>query len=482
MQTASIPHLPMLRHGKIYKSLDHIEVNHCHSGAPLALVSQANGGLVRRDLARMRESFDVLQAFSTGKLLDTCKQAGELFLNESLPFGSEGETQSPSDYIEMLSATSGLPHTLCRRNMAKIHQVFTEMPTILRGLTRGLDLSILDRGFGTQDGIPVSYHPVTTSLGVVLPSNSPGVNSIWMPSIPLRIPVVLKPGREEPWTPWRIIQAFIAAGCPPAAFTYCPTDHEGAGLILKTCGRALVFGDQSTIAQYENNPAIQAHGPGWSKILIGDDWVDRWPEFLDTLVSSVTDNGGRSCINTSAILVPRCGREIAEALAKRLAALIPAHPSDGQACLSAFANPKMAEFIDSTIEEGLATPGARDMTAVCRQSPRHVITEYGHFILPTVIYCESIDHPLANREFLCPYTSVVEIPQKLMVGKMGYSLVVSALSEDPDFIQQLVRSPSVERLNIGLIPTSHVTWDQPHEGNLFEFLYKRRAIQSAQPF
>lgn len=69
-----------------------------------------------------------------------------------------------------------------------------------------------------------------------------------------------------------------------------------------------------------------------------------------------------------------------------------------------------------------------------------------------------------------------------MIEKMGYSLVVTALSEDSDFIGKLVLSPMVERLNIGPIPTTHVSWDQPHEGNLFEFLYKRRAIQSSRPF
>ncbi|GMV67419.1 MAG: hypothetical protein AMXMBFR75_32090 [Candidatus Hinthialibacteria bacterium] len=482
MSSASIPHLPILRRGSPYESLDRLEVAHCQSGLPLASISQANGGLVRRDLARISESFEILQAIPTGKLLEICRKAGELFMNERLPLGSGGETESPADFVERLSATSGLPYTLCRKNMAKIHQVFTEMPSILRGLTRGLDLSILDRGVGAQDGVPISYHPVTRSLGVVLPSNSPGVNSIWMPSIPLRIPVVLKPGREEPWTPWRIIQAFIAAGCPPQAFTYCPTDHEGSNLILNSCGRSLVFGDQSTIAQYSNNPGIQAHGPGWSKILIGEDWIERWPEFLDILAASVTDNGGRSCINTSAILVPRKGREIAQALAQKLSAMKPLPPSDEGACLSAFANPRMAEFIESSIEDGLAAPGADDMTAGYREGPRYLKTDYGHFILPTVIFCESIDHPLANREFLCPYTSVVEIPQAQMIEKMGYSLVVTALSEDSDFIGKLVLSPMVERLNIGPIPTTHVSWDQPHEGNLFEFLYKRRAIQSSRPF
>jgi hypothetical protein len=29
------------------------------------------------------------------------------------------------------------------------------------------------------------------------------------------------------------------------------------------------------------------------------------------------------------------------------------------------------------------------------------------------------------------------------------------------------------------MPTCQVQWEQPHEGNLFEFLYHRRAIQRA---
>jgi hypothetical protein len=35
----------------------------------------------------------------------------------------------------------------------------------------------------------------------------------------------------------------------------------------------------------------------------------------------------------------------------------------------------------------------------------------------------------------------------------------------------------VDRLNLGAIPTNRIVWDQPHEGNLFEHLYGRRAIQ-----
>ena len=49
----------------------------------------------------------------------------------------------------------------------------------------------------------------------------------------------------------------------------------------------------------------------------------------------------------------------------------------------------------------------------------------------------------------------------------------------PRFTDQLIASPWIERLNLGPLPTSRVQWDQPHEGNLFEFLYRRRAIQRA---
>ncbi len=88
----------------------------------------------------------------------------------------------------------------------------TQMEQMLAGLTRGVDLGILDTGFGTVDGHALSFYPKGSSLGVVLPSNSPGVHALWIPSFALKIPLVLKPGSAEPWSPYRIIQALIKAG------------------------------------------------------------------------------------------------------------------------------------------------------------------------------------------------------------------------------------------------------------------------------
>jgi hypothetical protein len=67
-----------------------------------------------------------------------------------------------------------------------------------------------------------------------------------------------------------------------------------------------------------------------------------------------------------------------------------------------------------------------------------------------------------------------------MLQKIGPSLAVTALTRDKSFIEQLLECPLIERLNIGPISTMNISWDQPHEGNLFEFLYKRRAIEIAK--
>lgn len=475
----TIPHIPTLRFGRSYDSLEKLEVKDCRTGEVRAVVSSVNGGIVRRDLARIGVARAALAKFTVAELIGLSAKAGELFLNGTLPMGDRGHTQSADQYVETLSATSGLPHAMVRRNMAKIHYALTHLDEVLNGLSRGLDFSIIDRGYGEQFGTKLSFCPTSAALGLVMPSNSPAVNSLWLPAVALKTPVVIKPGKEEPWTPYRLIQAFIAAGVPAEAFGFYPTDHDGAATILNACGRALIFGDKSTTQQYANNPAIQIHGPGWSKFLIGEDCIERWPEFIDVIAASISDNGGRSCINASAVVVPRYAAEIAEALAKKLGPVAPTKPEDPEARLSGFANPKMADFIDSQIEEGLKTPGAEDVTARYRNGTRKATLDGAVYMRPTIVRCDSFEHPLANREFLCPYASVVTCPQGEMLHKIGYTLACSAITKDPAFIRELEAFPEIERLNIGPVSTMKISWDQPHEGNMFEFLWQRRSIERA---
>ena len=184
-------HLPVLRAGRPYRSMNRATVCHVASGAPLALVSQANRGLIARDLHQLGDARAALEELSVAQLLAICKGAARLFATGDLPL-DDGEVQSPDDYIRQLSATTSLPESLCRANMAKICKVLDEMEEVLGGLTRGLDLSILDRGWGLQGNRPLSYVCQARALGAVLPNNSPGVHSLWLPAIPLKVPLVLR--------------------------------------------------------------------------------------------------------------------------------------------------------------------------------------------------------------------------------------------------------------------------------------------------
>ncbi len=475
----TVPHLPALRMGRSYESLEKIEVRDHRTGELKAVVSTVNGGIVKRDLAKIGAARAALKRFTVAELIALSAKAGDLFLNGTLPLGDRGHTQSPEDYVATLSRTSGLPHVMVRRNMAKLHYAMTHLGEVLNGLSRGLDLSILDRGFGEQFGTKLSFYPTASALGLVMPSNSPAVNSLWIPAIALKTPVVIKPGKEEPWTPYRLIQAFITAGVPAEAFGFYATDHDGAATILNSCGRALIFGDKSTTQQYAHNPAIQIHGPGWSKFVLGEDCVDQWRDYIDVMAGAISDNGGRSCINASAIVVPRHGAEIADALAQKLGPILPTPPEDDNARLSGFANPKMADFIEGQIEEGLKTPGATDVTAKYRNGSRKAVLDGGTYMRPTIVQCDSFAHPLANREFLCPYASVVTCPQSEVLKQIGYTLACTAITRDPAFIEQIEAYPHIERLNIGPVSTMKISWDQPHEGNMFEFLWQRRSIERA---
>jgi hypothetical protein len=200
-------------------------------------------------------------------------------------------------------------------------------------------------------------------------------------------------------------------------------------------------------------------------------------QYLDVLISSIEANGGRSCINASAVWTPRNGEVIARAIAERLGKVKALPAIDPDAGIAAFAKPAVADWMSSAIDQGLAQVGASDLTEAVRGSSRLAKIGRCAYLLPTVVWCSDRDHPLANREFLFPYASVVECPVDQMVEAIGPSLVVSAITDDQTFIQELMRSSNVDRLNIGPIPTWRISWDQPHEGNLFDHLYRQRAFQ-----
>jgi acyl-CoA reductase-like NAD-dependent aldehyde dehydrogenase len=455
--------------------VDHVA--HFATGEPIASIGRANGGLVQRDMRKAWQARQVLRAMSVDELIEKVGKAGDLYTSATLPMGDG--TQSADEFVHAQSASTGLPEHMCRANMTKNAFVLREMRNILTSLTRGLAFDVLSSGKGEERGVPISYQAQSPVLGLVLPSNSPGVHTLWLPVIPMQVGLVLKPGPQEPWTPFRVAEAFFAAGIPREAISIYPGGADVGAAVVDACTRSMIFGGQATVDRYRSDPRVQPHGPGFSKIILGDDVVDEWEKYLDLMVESVAINSGRSCINASGIWASRHTKEIAEAIAARLAKIEALPPTDPNAALAAFTIPGAAESISQSIDADLKEQGVTDLTASHRPGPRVIKQGLADYLLPTVVHCDSPEAAIAKKEYMFPFVTVVQCPEAKMIESIGPTLVCTALTSKPDLERKLLDAVHIDRLNIGPVPTSKLNWLQPHEGNLVEFLFRARAYQEA---
>jgi acyl-CoA reductase-like NAD-dependent aldehyde dehydrogenase len=222
---------------------------------------------------------------------------------------------------------------------------------------------------------------------------------------------------------------------------------------------------------------VQVHGPGFSKILLGDDCVDDWERHLDVMADSVALNSGRGCINASAIYASRHTRAIATALAERLGPIEVRPPDDPEAKLAAFTIPGAAQAIWGQIEGLLKASGVTHATAP--YGARFVEGERCGWLRPVVAHATSPDPEIARAEYMFPFVTVVECPQERMLDRIGPTLVCTAITNDEACQRRLVDCTHIDRLNLGPIPTTRLDWLQPHEGNIIDFLYRSRALQIA---
>ncbi len=469
--------LPPIRFGKPYESLEFDQVVHFDTGEPIAKIGIANGAMVSRDMRNAQKARDALRQFSCRELIEMCKKAGELYVNATLPMGTG--TQSPEEFVHAQSASTGLPEHMCRRNMEKNAFVLGNMDKILDALTRGLDLDILSRGYGDEGrNVTVSFQATTPVLGAVLPSNSPGVHTLWLPAIPLQVGLVLKPGSSEPWTPYRMFYAYTQAGIPAEAISLYPgRGNEVGAALLSACQRSMIFGSAQTVEQYAGNPKVQPHGPGWSKVLLGDDVVDDWEKYLDVMAESIYANSGRGCINASAVFASRHTKEIAAALAAKLGPIDVKKPTDPDAGLAAFTTPGVAKSVWQMLEKDLQESGVTDLTS--QYGPRLVEQERCAYLRPVIAHADAPEREIVKKEYMFPFATVVQCPQQQMLQKIGPTLIGTVITKDEAFIRAATDCTSIDRLNIGPLPTNRLNWLQPHEGNIIDFLFRARAYQIA---
>src|SRR5439155_18228846 len=117
--------IPVLRWGKPYSSLDVDNVIHFVTGETLAKVSQANAGLLAKDIRQAQRACDALLDIPIRDLIGMMKKAGELYKDATLPMGDG--VQSPDDFARQQSASTGLPEHMGKSEHGEEHFVLSNM-------------------------------------------------------------------------------------------------------------------------------------------------------------------------------------------------------------------------------------------------------------------------------------------------------------------------------------------------------------------
>ena len=130
------------------------------------------------------------------------------------------------------------------------------------------------------------------------------------------------------------------------------------------------------------------------------------------------------------------------------------------------------------VQQDLAESGVEDMTASF--GDKLIEREHCAYLRPMVVHADSPDRQVASKEYMFPFVSVVECPEKEMLGRIGPTLVGTVLTQNEAFIQSAGACVEIDRVNFGPIPTNRLNWLQPHEGNIIDFLFRSRAYQIAE--
>ncbi|MGB0590530.1 MAG: aldehyde dehydrogenase family protein [Myxococcota bacterium] len=403
-------HIPILRHGVVYRSLDTRTLSAPGSEAPLAEVSLANAGLVRRDARRAPAASQ--DPIAVGEALS---RAAEL-LQSPLRLDPDAAPMDVSEFRRLVQASTGLSEAVITHQLSLLAETLTDL------------------GQRAKDIPPAAVR----DLAVVLPSNALAVNRAWLPAIALGARVALKPGASDPFTPHRLVAALIAAGISRERFCIYPSDHDTTGALIGAASRTQLFGDASVVARYGDDPHVQVNGPGRSAVVLGSA-VD-WRAHIDDLVEGVALHNGRSCLNTSSIVTLgdfATARDLATALCERL---------DGTPSVT-LSDPDKTHAIAARVEEALAIAGATDLSDGRRDHSRCTTNEDGQPALaPSVILCQDPSHPLARIELPLPFVSVTAVAPTALSAWLGHTLSVATLGVEADLEQALGDASEIERL------------------------------------
>ncbi|MHB8062816.1 MAG: aldehyde dehydrogenase family protein [Ruminiclostridium sp.] len=452
--------IPALVMGAKKFSLDRKQLFDYH-GAVMAETCQMPGISINKIINDQRNSYVEMPI---DRLVSIIKNAGEILVSDIL----EGE--SFQEYIENFTCSTGLPLSVAKRGLLDLSNSMMEIDKILEREVPEHRIHVLDEGIISDNRGKLALSPFGKVLGIIAPSNHPSVHISWITALAMKYSIIVKPGKDDPFTPYRVMHSLLKAGLYNELISMLPTEHECTAKLVDGCDKVIFYGTQKAIELFRSEKVIP-RSAGNSKVFVDLEGGQPEEKALNISAQSVVYHGGRRCTNASSIVVMGDAERFAYSLAEMVRCKL-LEPIDEKAVLGCFKSFEEANDFNRYIEENLN--GDRDISGeVCKKSRLQQLGGL-NFLTPTVLLCKSEDSFLYGKELPFPFVTVVKASMDVK-KQLSNSLAITLFTENEKIIKGCAQDPNVGKVILNA-PTYTSRIGEPHDGFLFNSLYRIKSF------
>lgn len=462
--------IPVWRAGRERTSLD-VRMLQDYRGAPLVRVATSPSLMVHRVVAELRAAAE--PGADLPALWDAIASAGRLLATADLG------GCSPDEHARLVTLATGAPIADSRQALTEMASGMVHVRDALRWQSPGGGLEpFLTHRLEPASGKSCGWVPVGRVLGFVAPSNHPAVHLTWVLALAMGWAVALRPGADDPFTPWRVLLALREAGFPAERVALLPGGHDLVPALVEHCDRTVAYGGPALAALLGRDPRVLFNGPGRSKVLVDADAVGARTasgasrdaenaaapeacaaEVVDFLVDCILHDGGRKCTCASALLLRGEAPGLLEAVADRLDRLPLLDPLDPEARVPVWKDPSAA-----------------------RHTPAQAVEVDGlTFVRPALLLDVAPSDPRFGAELPAPWATATRLPAGAdPLPLLRGSLAVTLLTRDRALAERCLVDPTIQKLFVGPVPPWHTEPGAPHKGRLADFLFTAKAHREAE--
>ena len=427
------------------------------AGTPIAELSLVPRLFVTRAMAALRKA----QSPPVDERVAAIAHAGDLYAS-----GIVGG-MSAVEHERIVSRVTGLPISVVR---AATDAIALYAAHAYRSTQAARPVGAVN---DWRDPLTRTGHGVWTRradvFAVHAPGNEPGVHALWLEALALGYRVAVRPSRRDPFSPYRLISALRMSGFRPDQVVLLPTGHDVADELLRGADLAMAYGGEEVMRRYAGLASMLPQGPGRSKILLTAD--GDWREHLDVIVSSISAQAGRACINATAVFVEGDPTPVAQAIAERLSALPSLLPEDDRAVL-----PVLPVAEARRLEHYLLAKAQGTRAWLGGEGIVDELGDGSAVLRPAVHQLERSDAPEARIELAFPCVWVAPWSREAGLEPLKDTLVLTAITEDARLVDALVGERTIRNVYVGDHPTWWLEPGIPHDSYLADFLMETKAV------